>query len=168
MTVAGMSRETPCCFSVIRWGLDVIEVAEQMGNCFGQFSHLKGIIGRDKLTASGLAICYPEMVAMGKAAVDQIDYLEEEGAGLGLPSHDGFGSAAMLTGIIVAHYQATGVWIPSRGYYVRTDGVCVDGYHLGLGGGGCRFGRHCRVCRINQGAFSYVGGLLWGLFPRAL
>ena len=131
----GVADSAPSCYRVVK-GFTLKHHAPQAGPCRENFQYLQDWNFEDKPTDDCLVFWIPRLVpgSIGKTVEEQKLHLEEFRNRLDLPSHhcSSFGSVALLSGLILAHYKATGEQVPLNGLWTRTDSCDADGGRLGL------------------------------------
>lgn len=113
--------------------------APKAGPCHGNFQYLQDWNFRnDKPTKNSLVLWVPRLVSgsKDKNVEEQVGILAELRQTFGLPEYHlaSFGSAALLSGLILAHFKRTGERTPLKGDWTRTDTFGSDGSRLPLGG----------------------------------
>ncbi|MDD2758469.1 MAG: hypothetical protein PHD72_03820 [Patescibacteria group bacterium] len=117
------------------------------GPCYEKFSYLQDWeLKNDEPTVDCLVFFIPRMVATKKNAEEQMQALVELREKYGLPASHcaSFGSAALVAGLIMAHFKRTGERAPLNTDWVRTDTRYSVGSRLHLGGFD-EAGLHCYV-----------------------
>jgi len=107
------------------------------GPCYEKFAYLQDWnLQNDESTADCMVFFIPRIIATGKNAGEQKQALVELRAKYGLPTKylSSFGSAALVSGLILAHFKRTGERAPLNTKWVRTDTLSSDGGRLNLGG----------------------------------
>ncbi len=126
---------TPLCYRVFK-GYTLKEHAPKAGPCYKNFQYLQNWNFNDEPTQDCLVFWIPRLVpgSTGKTVDEQKIHLVKFGQRLELPTHhcSSFGSAALLSGMILAHYKATGEQVPLNGLWTRTDSCDADGGRLFL------------------------------------
>lgn len=110
--------------------------AARSGPCDEDFAYLQGWNFPDEATKDCIVFWAPRIAknSASKTKDQQIELLANLRTRLGLPAHhmSGFGTPALLAGLILAHYKATGERVLLDQYWVRTDICRADGYRLRL------------------------------------
>ena len=126
---------TPLCYRVIK-GYTLKEHAPKAGPCHDNFQYLQNWNFKDDPTQDCLVFWIPRLVlgSTAKTVDEQKVHLAGFRQRLDLPSHhcSSFGSAALLSGLVLAHYKATGEQVPLNGLWTRTDSCFAGGNRLGL------------------------------------
>ena len=132
----GVADTTPLCYRVAK-GFTLRGHAPKAGHCREDFRYLQNWDFVDEPTQDCLAFWIPRLVpgSTGKTVNEQKIHLAEFRQCLELPPHycSNFGTASLLSGLILAHYKATGEQVPLNGLWTRTDSCDADGFRLGLG-----------------------------------
>ena len=96
----------------------------------------------------------------GKTVDEQRVLMTDTRAKYGLPEHhlSNFGSAALLSGLVLAHYKLSGERVPLRGLWARSDTLHSDGRRLNVGdfdetGLSCASGAGMAGATVLLGAF---------------
>ncbi len=86
-------------------------------------------------TADSMVFFIPRIVATEKNAEEQKKALAKLRKKYSLPENHlfSFGSAALVSGLILAHFKRTGERAPLNSNWVRTDTLYADGHRLYLG-----------------------------------
>lgn len=155
-------RNPGLCFVRSSGGAGLLRVARMMGDCCGEFAHLRGYIWKDNPAPAGVIGYLPEIIGRHKPVVPQLECLAAECARLGLPPHKGFGPANLLAGLILAEHRKAGTWVTPPNQWVRTD-TFHSHDRLNVGDAGVS-GLSYAYWRDDGYEASYVGGLAWGLF----
>ncbi|OGH73855.1 MAG: hypothetical protein A3C90_01265 [Candidatus Magasanikbacteria bacterium RIFCSPHIGHO2_02_FULL_51_14] len=126
----GVREQVPLCYRV-RAGFTLKTHAPQVGPCLDRFHDLQDAPLADKPTSNCLAFWVPRVVpgSTSKSVVAQMELLAELRRKRGLPAHhlSSFGSAALVAGLILAHFKATGERVPLHSFYVVTDAQLAIG-----------------------------------------
>lgn len=130
----------PVCWKV-REGFTLKEHAPLAGPCYEAFKYLQNwSLKNDEATKSAHVFFIPKLLekSTSKAVEEQKVLMTDTCKKYGLPEHHlaSFGSAAMLTGLVLAHFKRTGEKTPVNCYWTRTDTLRGDGNRLGVGGFG--------------------------------
>jgi len=130
-----ISDSTPLCYRVIN-GYTLKHHAPKAGPCRENFQYLQNWDFTDEPTVDCLVFWIPRLLpeSTGKNVDEQRAHLAEFRNRLELPSHhcSSFGNVALLSGLTLAHYKATGERVPLNGLWTRTDICSVDGNRLEL------------------------------------
>ncbi|MDP3900516.1 MAG: hypothetical protein Q8Q23_05570 [bacterium] len=113
--------------------------APKAGPCYENFQYLQDWnIRNDEPTKNSFAFWVPRLVqgSKSKNVEEQISILAELRQRFGLPEHhlSCFGTAALDSGLILAHFKRTGERTPLNGEWARTDSLDSGGARLSLGG----------------------------------
>ncbi|MDO8505438.1 MAG: hypothetical protein Q7S48_02600 [bacterium] len=131
----GVAATTAVCYRV-RAGFTIRSHAAKMGPCVEDFKHLENLNFPDEPTSDCIVFFIPCMVpnSTSKTYGEQRDLLEVLRTQDDLSEHHlfGFGKVALLAGLILAHYKATGEQITLNGLWVRTDTCNADRRRLEL------------------------------------
>lgn len=134
-TRQGIPVSTPLCYRVIK-GFTLKTHAPRAGSCRENFQYLQSWNFEDKPTDDCLVFWIPRLVpeSTSKTVNEQMIHLAEFRNRLELPSHhcSSFGFVALLSGLILAHFKATGERVPLNGIWTRTDSCDADGNQLYL------------------------------------
>ncbi|GEM_PF-5692673 len=122
----------------VREGFTLKTYALKAGPCYNNFSYLQDwSLRNDEPTSKALAFWVPRLVpeSVNKNVTEQMELLGGLRQRLGLPACHlvNFGSAAMLSGLILAHFEQTGERTPLECLWTRTDTLHAGGYRLHLG-----------------------------------
>jgi hypothetical protein len=111
--------------------------APKSGPCREDFQYLQNWDFNDEPTKGGIVFWIPRLIqgSKSKTAEGQMVLLAKLRNQLKLPKHHltDFGSAAMVAGLILAHFKRTGERVPLNLDYVRTTARFSDGKLLNLG-----------------------------------
>ncbi len=123
----------------VKEGFTLKAHAPKAGPCYENFQYLQDWnIQNDEPTKDSLAFWVPRLVQGSKSnnVEEQIKLLAELRQRFSLPAHHltSYGSAALLSGLILAHFKRTGQRTPLNGEWTRTDSLRADGRRLDLGG----------------------------------
>ena len=146
---------------LVKAGFTLKSHAPLAGPCHRQFSYLQDWdLKNDESTADSTVFFIPRIIATGKDVEEQKQALAELRAKYDLPASplNSFGPAAMIAGLILAHFKRTGERAPLNIDWVRTDTLDSDGDRLCLGGFGEDGGLFCGFWDDDR-----VAGL--GVFP---
>jgi hypothetical protein len=155
----GVPATTAVCYRV-RAGFTLKTHAPKAGPCYCGFNYLQGWNFQDDPTSESLAFWVPVILNFSteKTVDRQIAYLAFLNDRLQLPAHhmSGFGQVALVAGLILAHFRATGKRVPRNILYVRTDTCDADGRRLDLhwDGAALRCGRWDDDADYLLGAFA--------------
>lgn len=122
----------------VRAGFTLKQHAPKAGPCEQNFAYLQDWrLQNDEPTKDGIVFWIPRILPNStvKTVDEQKSLLADLRVRYDLPaSHlTSFGSAALLAGLIIAHFKITGERVPLDRYWVRTDTLSADGHRLGLG-----------------------------------
>jgi len=122
----------------VRAGFTLKQGAPKAGPCCGNFAHLQDWnLQNDEPTKDGIVFWIPRLLpgSVLKTADEQKSLLAELRQRYDLPATHltSFGSAALLAGLILAHFKITGERVPLDRYWTRTDTLDAGGRRLGLG-----------------------------------
>lgn len=121
---------------VVKAGFTLKKHASLAGPCHEQFKYLQDWkLENDEPTVDSMVFFIPRVLATGKNDEEQKQALVELRAKYDLPANhcDSFGSAALVSGLILAHFKRTGERTPLFTEWVRTDTLYSDGDRLDLG-----------------------------------
>lgn len=133
----------------VRAGFTLRRHAPKVGPCYKDFIGLQDSgLTEDEPTEDGYVFWVPRLIGTTLKEVEpQCSLLVEMRKRYGLPERylTGFGSAALIAGLIFEHFKLTGERVPLEKKYVRTDTFVSGGLRLGLGdfdctGLGCGWG----------------------------
>ena len=131
----GIADSTPLCYRVTQ-GFTLKHHAPKAGPCHNNFQYLQNWNFTDEPTADCLVFWIPRLVpgSTSETVSEQKAHMVEFRNRLELPAHhcSSFGSAAILSGIILAHYKATGERVPLDCLWTRTDICYAAGGRLWL------------------------------------
>lgn len=122
----------------VREGFTLKEHAPKMGKVYEDFKYLQDWkLQNDEPTQSCIVFWIPRLLRGSKSQnVDQQKALmAETRMRHGLPEHhlSSFGSAALITGLVLAHFARKGERTPLNREWARTDTLHVDGDRLSVG-----------------------------------
>jgi hypothetical protein len=120
----------------VKAGFTLKTHAPLAGPCHEKFGYLQDCnLQNDEPTVDCMVFFIPRIVATEKNAQEQTQALAELRKEYGLPEHHcaSFGSAALVSGLILAHFKRMGERTPLNTDLVRTDTLDSDGDRLGLG-----------------------------------
>lgn len=133
----------------VRAGHTLKEHAPKAGPCREDFKYLQDWnLQNDKPTEDSIVFWVPRLIpeSLGKNVDDQMRILAGYRKRFKLPEKDlrNFGSAALLSALILAHHKRTGERVPENRLWTRTDTLHAGGFRLYLGffderGLGCDF-----------------------------
>lgn len=121
----------------VKPGFTLKEHAPKAGPCHDNFQHLQGWdLKNDEPTEGSLVFWVPRLVGKEKNVEGQRAILAERRQHFSLPKHHltSFGNAALLSGLILAHFRRVGERVPLNKEWSRTDTLNSDGDRLDLGG----------------------------------
>lgn len=155
----------PVCWRV-RAGFTLKSHAPQAGPCYEKFGYLQDWqLQNDEATQSCVVFWIPRLVkdSVSKTVEEQMVLAKQVRTTYDLPAHHltSFGSAALNSGAVLAHYKRTGERTPLNGLYVRTDTLHVDGSRLNVGYFD-ETGLGCDVWRDGE-RYGYLGFFPWGM-----
>jgi hypothetical protein len=115
----------------VRAGFTLKTHAPKAGPCRDGFAYLQGWKFPDEPTADSLVFWVPRVLMGSKNVDQQIAFLADLCSKLELPAHhmSGLGSVALVAGLILAHFKATGERVTLR-EWVRTHTCLAGGYRL--------------------------------------
>ncbi len=129
----GVPETTAVCYRV-KAGFTLKSHAAKAGPCNDGFNHLQVWNFPDEPTVDAIVFWVPRVLegSTSKTKDQQIQFLAALRGKLELPAHHlaGFGNVALVAGLILAHFKATGERVPLDGYWVRTDTCHADGLRL--------------------------------------
>jgi hypothetical protein len=120
----------------VKAGFSLKSHAPLAGPCYEKFGYLQDWkLRNDEPTVDCMVFFIPRIVATKKNVEEQTLALAELRKEYGLPEHHctSFGSAALVSGLILAHFKRTGERTPLNADWVRTDTLDSDGNRLELG-----------------------------------
>lgn len=122
----------------VRAGHTLKDHAPKSGPCRGDFKYLQGWnLQNDEPTEDSIVFWVPRLIpeSLGKNVADQMEILQGYRRRFKLPTHDlrVFGSAALLSALILAHHKRTGEKVPQKQFWTRTDTLRAGGGRLSLG-----------------------------------
>jgi len=131
-TEQGIPATHPVCYRV-RAGFTLKRDAPLAGSCYDNFKYLQDWKFSDEPTQDGYVFWVPGVLqgSVLKNVGQQRQFLTETRTRLGLPAHhlSGFGSVALVAGLILAYFKATGERISLE---LRTDTCGTGGRRLSL------------------------------------
>jgi len=153
----------------VRAGYILLKHAPMTGPCYKKWQHLQGWkLRNDEPTKDLLVFWIPRLVtgSKGKKPEEQTKLMAEIRSQIDLPEHHlmSFGSAALLSGLILTHYKRTGEKTPLNGEWTRTDTFHADGNRLPLGDFGGS-GLCCGSRDWDEGERSALGCFPLGVEP---
>ncbi len=124
---------------LVRAGFILKVHAPLAGPCYEGFGYLQDCeLKNDEPTPDALVFFVPRLVAnsTGKNKDEQLQLLADLRQAHSLPEHhlSNFGSAALLSGLILSHFKRIGERVPLDCNWVRTDTVRSDDLRLLIGG----------------------------------
>lgn len=126
----------PVCWRV-KAGFTLKHHAPKAGPCHRGFSHLQDWKFLDEPTKDGIVFWIPRLLegSTAKNVDEQTALLADTRKRYELPNHHltSYGSAALLTGLILAHFKASGERVPLNQLWTRTDTRSAGGGRLCLG-----------------------------------
>jgi len=143
----------------VKAGFTLKKHAPLAGPCYKQFGYLQDwSLQNDEPTVDSMVFFIPRIVATEKDTEEQKQALAKLRKKYGLPkSHcSSFGSAALVSGLILAHFKRTGERAPLNSNWVRTESLFAGGDRLNLG----RFdesGLYCDYCSWDGHRHGYLG-----------
>lgn len=122
----------------VRAGFTLKTHAPKAGPCYDRFSYMKDCsFQNDEPTKKATAFFVPRLLtgSTNKNVSEQIALMSNVRQTYALPAHHlaSFGSAAMLTGLVLAHFKRTGERTPLNSLWARTDTLRADGRRLDVG-----------------------------------
>lgn len=122
----------------VREGFTLKDHSAKAGPCYQAFEYLRNWnLKNDEPTKSCHVYFIPRLVekSISKNVDEQMKLLSETRKRYELPEHHlaSFGSVAMLTGLVLAHFKRTGEKTPVNSYWVRTDTFHGVGLRLHVG-----------------------------------
>ena len=122
----------------VRKGFTLKAHASKAGPCYKNWDYLQTWgLRNDEPTKDSTVFWIPHLVegSRSKSVQDQLSLLWEVRVKYSLPSAHltSFGSAALLSGLILAHSKRTGDRVPLESLWARTDTFRESGYRLTLG-----------------------------------
>jgi len=119
----------------VKAGFTLKAHVHKAGPISGKYQYMQGF--PDDATSDGIVFWIPCVLngSTSKTRDRQAELLSNLRTSLELPAHhmSGFGNVGLVTGLILAHYKATGERIPLNQYWVRTDTCNAGGIRLRLG-----------------------------------
>lgn len=138
--------------------------APAYGPCRDGFRHLRqDTVFNDRPTAGRLEPWFwiPRLLkgSCEKNRADQLALMAETRGQSVLPDHQlaGYGSAALLTALILTHFKVSGERVPFRTRWARTDSRHTGVYSLLVGGFDEKTGLDCGLWDMPNDAFDYIG-----------
>jgi hypothetical protein len=145
----------------VKAGFTLKQHAPKGGPCHENFAYLQDWnLRNDEPTNDGIIFWIPRLLpdSTDKTVDEQMKLLSDLRARYDLPSTHlaNFGSAALLAGLILAHFKITGERVPLDCYWVRTDTLNADGDRMSLGifGGS---GLLCDNDDWDDSRYAYIG-----------
>lgn len=122
----------------VRAGFTLKQHAPLAGRCIQNFTYMKDwAFQNDEPTKEGFVFWIPRLLdsSTSKDVTAQKQLLVQVRTRLQLPAHHlaSFGSAALLSALILAHFKRTGERVPIEGLWARTNTLRVSGDRLLLG-----------------------------------
>jgi hypothetical protein len=122
----------------VRAGFTLKQHAPKAGCCYKNFDYLQDWgLQNDESTKNSIVFWIPRLApeSAGKTTEEQLALLSSFREQAELPAHHlkNFGSAALLSGLIITHFNLTGERVPLNQLWTRTDVLHVDGFRLSLG-----------------------------------
>jgi len=122
----------------VRAGFTLKSHAPQAGPCYEQFGYLQDWqLKNDEPTADSIVFWVPRLLegSVSKDIEEQKALMTDVRVRYELPEHhmSSFGSAALIAGLVLAHFKRTGERTPLRNFYVRSDAIRAGGDRLSLG-----------------------------------
>lgn len=122
----------------VRAGFTLKQHAPKAGPCYENFAYLQGwALRNDEPTRDGIVFWIPRLLPGSTAKIvdEQKALLADLRQRYDLPATHltSFGSAALLAGLILAHFKITGERVPLDRYWVRIDTLDSDGCRCRLG-----------------------------------
>lgn len=139
----------------VKTGFTLKKHAPVVGPCHENYAYLQEWeLENDTPTPNALVFCVPRVVAMGGSANEQKYALSQLRAKYALPEYHlkSFGSAALLSGLILEHFSRTGERLLPHDW-IRTDTMRKDGRRLRLG----NFRDSGLYCDFEHGGEDYLG-----------
>ncbi len=141
----------------VKAGFTLKQHAPKAGPCEQNFAYLRDWEFRnDEATKDGIVFWIPRLLpgSTAKTVNEQMKLLADLRQRNDLPATHltSFGSAALLAGLVLAHFKITGERVPLDRYWVRTDTRRADGIRLGLGD----FDESGLCCYSYWGDYRYV------------
>jgi hypothetical protein len=140
----------------VRAGVTLKQHEYKAGPCYKQFEYLQDWqLNGDEPTSESIVFWIPRLVSgsTSKRLDEQMELLTSLRKRFKLPAHhlSTLGSAALIAGLILAHFKRIGERVPINNYWVRTDTcgtggsrLCLGGFdETGLGCGGWGFDEEC-------------------------
>ncbi len=123
---------------LVRAGFTLKTHAPVAGPCYEKFGYLQDWeLKNDEPTPDALVFFVPRLVANStrKNKDEQLQLLAELRQAHSLPEHhlSNFGSAALVSGLILSHFKRIGERVPLDCNWVRTDTMRSDDWRLLLG-----------------------------------
>ncbi len=145
----------------VNQGFTLKQHAPKAGCCYENFEYLQGWnLQNDEPTKNSIVFWIPRLIpeSLGKNVQEKLALLASFREQVGLPAHHlkNFGSAALLAGLIFAHFKRAGERTPLNELLTRTDTLLVGGYRLRLGDFDSR-GLFCGYWIQGDGRISRLG-----------
>lgn len=127
----------PVCWR-IKQGFTLKIHAPKAGPCYQGYSYLQDWeLQNDESTSDSVVFWIPRLLkdSTSKNVNEQKALMKRVRTDYDLPGHhiSSFGSAALLTGLVLAHFKRTGERVPMNTMYARSDTFRVDGDRLRVG-----------------------------------
>jgi hypothetical protein len=151
----------------VNQGFTLKQHAPKAGCCYKNFEYLQGWnLQNDEPTKNSIVFWIPRLIpeSLGKNVQEKLALLASFREQVGLPAHHlkNFGSAALLSGLILTHFNLTGERVPLNQLWTRTDTLLVGGGRLSLGGFVSR-GLYCVYWGRGDGRGGILGCFLLGV-----
>lgn len=122
----------------VRAGFTLKSHAPQAGPCYEQFGYLQDWeLKNDEPTVDSIVFWVPRLLegSVSKNVEEQKAFMTDVRVRYELPEHhmSSFGSAALMAGLVLAHFKRTGERTPLRNFYARSDTFHAGGNRLDLG-----------------------------------
>lgn len=122
----------------VRAGFTLKQHAPMSGACYQSWKYLKEWnLQNDQPTKDSIVFWIPRLVpeSTSKDVTSQLNLLAALRTEYALPAHHctSFGSAALLSALILAHFKCTDERVPQEKRWTRTDTFHVNGDRLDLG-----------------------------------
>ncbi len=134
----------------VKAGFTLKQHAKAAGPCYENWCYLENWeLRNDEPTKDSIVFWIPRLLpnSTAKTVDEQMKFLSDLRARYDLPASHlaSFGSAALLSGLILAHFKITGERVPLDQYWVRTDTLDSGGRRMNLGFFGGQ-GLFCDCC----------------------
>lgn len=132
---------------LVRRGFTLKQHAPKAGPCYENFAYLQGWkLRNDEPTENSVVFWIPRLLpnSTAKTVNEQMKLLADLRTRYGLPASHlvSFGSAALLAGLVFAHFKIIGERAPLDHYWVRTDTLYAGDRRMDLGDFD-KHGLHC-------------------------